>query len=366
MPEPSSAPRRIWLRVLLGILLMLLVAGSGAGLMVYSFLNSQGMQPPQEVEITIAPGMTFSALAQELADRGVIADAAKFGLYARYEDVADKIKSGRFRVNTGWTPPKVLDHLVNGLPYLERVTIPEGLTWWEVGKRLEDAGMVRFEDFKKVIHDPAFLRFWGIPFDNAEGFLFPDTYLLGRPLVLDEASARNIAGRLVDTFWRRTASLWPGGKRPGAAQAGLVRDRVRMASIVEKETAVASERQRVSGVYANRLQTGMRLQADPTIVYGLGPEASGPILRSQLNDASNKYNTYQHAGLPPGPICSPGLASLSAAFNPEEHDLLYFVARGDGSHVFSSNLRDHNNAVQVYRQTVQRGRSQSPAAEGKD
>lgn len=111
----------------------------------------------------------------------------------------------------------------------------------------------------------------------------------------------------------------------------------------------------MAGVYANRLQAGMRLQADPTVIYGLGPSFAGALRRSQLNDAGNRYNTYQHAGLPPGPICSPGLASLTAAFAPEQHKFLYFVAAGDGSHTFSTNLRDHNSAVDVYRRTVRNG-----------
>lgn len=344
--------RRIWLRCLIGLVVSVALLAMTAGYLIFSFLHTPGSSPAREVEITISPGMSFTRLAKMLADNGVITDAGKFTLYARHKGVADRIKSGRFLVNSGWTPPQVLDHLVNGLPYLERVTIPEGLTWWETGKRLEEAGMVHFEDFKKVVHDPAFLRHWGIPFPSAEGFLFPDTYLIGRPLELNEASARAVAGRLVDTFWRRTASLWPGNTRPGKGLAGLVRDRVRLASIVEKETSVPAERARVAGVYLNRLQKGMRLQADPTIIYGLGPSFSGPIRRSQINDANNPYNTYQKTGLPPGPICSPGLASLAAASTPEKHGYFYFVATGDGGHVFSTNLQDHNKAVQIYRQTL--------------
>ena len=214
-----------------------------------------------------------------------------------------------------------------------------------MGKRLEEAGFVRFEDFRKVIHDPAFLRHWGIPFTNAEGFLFPDTYFLMRTLELNEASAARVAGRLIDTFCRRTATIWPGGKRPGPKDAALVARVVRLAPIVEKETAVPAERARVAGVYANRLRTGMLLQADPTTIYGLGPSFDGDLKRAHLEDRSNPYNTYANAGLPPGPICSPGKASLQAASSPEEHDFLYFVARSDGSHQFSRTLREHTNAV---------------------
>ena len=224
-----------------------------------------------------------------------------------------------------------------------------------MGKRLEVGGFVRFDDFAKVIHDPAFLRHWGIHGKNAEGFLFPDTYLLMRPLELNEESAAKIAGRLVDNFWRRTASLWPGGVRPSLKDAPFVASTINLASIVEKETAVPSERARVAGVYSNRLQKGMLLQADPTIIYGVGPDFSGEIRRSQLEDASNLYNTYKHAGLPPGPIASPGLACIRAALNPEKHDFLYFVARGDRSHAFSTTLDGHNRNVRLYRSATRSG-----------
>ena len=121
--------------------------------------------------------------------------------------------------------------------------------------------MVRFEDFDKLVHDPAFLRHWGIPFDSAEGFLFPDTYLIMRPLELNEATAKSVVGRLIDNFWRRTAPLWPGGKRPGPSGRDEVRRLVTLASIVERETAVPSERTRVAGVYANRLRDVYKRQA---------------------------------------------------------------------------------------------------------
>ena len=204
----SDSSGRFWLRCRLGLVIVALLVGGTLAYQLFLFLRMPGDYPPREVEVTVTPGMSFSALARELAAEGVITSEKKFVFYARYKKMTN-IKSGRFRVNTGWSPAKVLDQLVNGLPYLERVTIPEGLAWWETGRRLEQAGLVRFEDFEKVIHDPAFLRHWGIPFPSAEGFLFPDTYLIGRPLELNEASARSVAGRMVDTFWRRTAGLWP-------------------------------------------------------------------------------------------------------------------------------------------------------------
>ncbi|MBD5607510.1 MAG: endolytic transglycosylase MltG, partial [Desulfovibrio sp.] len=260
----------------------------------------------------------------------------------------------------GWTPDAILDALVIGRPELYRVTIPEGLSWWQTAALLEKEGFVKFEDFKDAIHDPAFLRHYGIPFDSAEGFLMPDTYLFKKPDVASTADeseqkkiwaeqSRNIAGRLADNFWRKGDSIWgaSSGNRPD--RETLKRLAI-LASIVEKETAIASERPRVAGVYANRLRKNMRLQADPTVAYGLGQSFKVPLRRSQLDDPGNPYNTYQRDGLPPGPICSFGAAALKAAWDPETHDYLYFVAKTDGGeHQFSRGLDEHNRAVEAYR-----------------
>ncbi|MCR5562616.1 MAG: endolytic transglycosylase MltG [Desulfovibrio sp.] len=161
--------------------------------------------------------------------------------------------------------------------------------------------------------------------------------------------AWRVAGRMVDNFWRKAEAVWPGGRRPAP---GELKRWVILASIVEKETAVEAERPRVAGVYANRLAKGMLLQADPTVIYGLGQKFSGRLLYKHLDDATNPYNTYQRPGLTPGPICSFGASALGAAVKPETHAYLYFVAKPDGSgaHVFSTNLDAHNRAVREYRE----------------
>lgn len=347
--QPPRPKRRWWRAVLLVIAFLVVVALGGAGAAIYYFLHTPPETPGRDVEVLIPSGYPLAKLAEQLEDNKVVLDARAFLLLARYREVGSSIKTGRFMVNTGWTPDKVLDQLTKGRPYLERITIPEGLPWWEVGRRLEAAGYVRYADFVTLIHDPAFLRHWGIPFDSAEGFLFPDTYLIMRPLELNIDTARSVVGRLVDTFWRKSATIWPEGRRPGPAGRELVRKIVTLASIVEKETSVPSERSRVAGVYENRLRRGMLLQADPTVIYGIGQEFVPPLRRSQLNNTDNRYNTYKHPGLPPGPICSPGLACLKAAMNPEEHNYLYFVASGDGSHRFNTSLAGHNKDVRAYR-----------------
>lgn len=360
-PDLVDKPKKMHpiIKILLFIITLLVIVAAGVGFVGYSFISSPASATSHEVQVTVHPGTNLNALAKDLVDLHVITSARKFVLMATFFEMENKVKSGRFMVDANWNPKQVLDHLVNGLPILDRITIPEGLTWWETGKRLEAAGLVNFADFKTVVFDPAFLRYWGIPFPSAEGFLFPDTYLIMRPLELNVTTAKTVVGRLIDTFWRRTAILWPNSKRPGPNDAALVREKVILASIVEKETSIQDERSRVAGVYINRLAIKMLLQADPTTIYGLGENFTGSLLRSQLQDENNPYNTYKQAGLPPGPICSPGMACLRAVFQPEVHNYLYFVARGDGSHTFSSNLNDHNRAVRIYRSQTQEGDTES-------
>jgi len=345
--EGCGKPRRMWLKALLAVFALLVFAGGGAAWFVFDYLHSAPEKPGRDVEIVITPGMSFKTLSAELEKKGVIRHLEMFRMLASYRKLDKRVRMGRFLVSTGWTPEKVLIHLMKGRPHLERFTIPEGLTLRETGRRLEQAGFVRADDFAAVVRDAEFLKQHDIPFETAEGFLFPETYTMMRPLELNAASAREVAGLMIDTFWRHCTPILPEGIRFDGKE---LRKLVTLASIVEKETALSHERARVAGVYANRLEKRMLLQADPTVIYGLGEAFAGRLRRSHLDDAGNPYNTYRHTGLPPGPICSFGLASLKAAVSPEEHGFLYFVATGtDGSHVFSATLEEHNRAVQAYR-----------------
>lgn len=343
-------------RVAIAAALLVVALCAWGGWSVYSFLNEPPSREGRDIVIDVPRGATFSRIAAELENRGLVTDSRKLRLLAKFRKLENKLQAGRFTLNSGWTPDKILDALLLGRPELYRVTIPEGLTWWQTGRLLESEGFVKFEDFKKAVFDPDFLRHWGVPFASAEGFLMPDTYLLKKPDSAERDAAedarvwseqsRATVGRLIDNFWRKTEALWSGGKPD---KETLKRATV-LASIVEKETGSPGERPRVAGVYANRIERGMRLQADPTVIYGLGPDFAPPLRRSQLDDAKNPYNTYQRDGLPPGPICSFGAAALKAAINPEKHNYLYFVAKTDGGeHQFSSALEDHNRAVEEYR-----------------
>ncbi|MBQ7585444.1 MAG: endolytic transglycosylase MltG [Desulfovibrionaceae bacterium] len=383
---------KIVVRIVAVLLLGVLLACFYVGYLGYTFWYEVPETEGRKLYFDVMPGQNVVQVAKALEKDHLVTNAKYFSWLARYFKLDSKLKAGRFELQTNLTPKQVLDHLVYGKPVLYRVTLPEGLTYWQTAKALADKGFVDLDSFLKVIKEPLFLRHYGIPFSSAEGFLMPDTYLLKRleqlegqgeleakpeakdpkPATLKEEAqasketptpnnpkdflqnkslnyrqAWSIAGRLVDNFWHKAQSLWPEHKRPEVAQLKTL---VILASIVEKETALEAERPRVAGVYANRLQRNMLLQADPTVIYGLGPKFSGKLLYRHLDELKNPYNTYKHPGLPPGPICSFGSSALAAAIKPEKHQFLYFVAKGGGaSHTFSIKLEDHNRAVEQYR-----------------
>lgn len=308
----------------------------------HSFLHTPAETPGREVVVHITPGETFDEAASALQADGVITDAWRFRLLARLEGKAQSIKAGEFSLHSSWTPRQVLDALTEGRAMLHKLFIPEGLPWWKVARVVEESGLTTAESFEKAIHDKDLLRSYNIPFDSAEGFLYPETYLIPRPRGGDAAP---IVRTMLSTFWEQAGNhIWPNGP-PSEDELKRI---VTLASMVEKETAAASERARIAGVYTNRLRRGMRMQCDPTVIYGLGTAFDGNITKKHLRDSSNPYNTYRHKGLPPGPICSPGRPALEAAMQPEKHKYIFFVSKGDGTHKFSRTLREHNRAVRRY------------------
>ena len=352
-PSPVKKKGHMLRNIFLLVFLLMLCAGLYVWHDARSFLDTAPETPGTSLIVDIEPGMTLAQVADMLQKKGVVTNSLRFQLLTMYKEKSRSLQAGRFLVHTGWLPEKVLDMLVSGKTMLYRLTIREGLPWWDVARLVEEGGFCKASDFTSVIHDPEFLRHWGIPFESAEGFLFPETYLLPHPRDMNKEAARAVANRLVEMFWQRADRLWPDKKRPSSAE---LRRLVTLASIVEKETSVPEERARVAGVYVNRLERGMLLQADPTVIYGLGRSFEGPLLRKDLENVHNRYNTYQNPGLPPGPICSFGAPALKAALQPEKHEYLYFVATGrDKGHTFSKSLTEHNRAVREYRAAIRRG-----------
>lgn len=331
---------------LAAVLMLLMGATAWLTWQAWDFLHTAPETPGRDVVLTIEPGATFDRVAADLQALGVIADMDRFRLLGKWKKQLGAVKAGEFDLTTGMTPPQVLEAITSVRVKLHRLQVIEGLTWWQVARVVEESGLASFESFEAAVRDKDLLASHHIPADTAEGFLYPDTYSLPRPRGGD---ARPIVEAMLDAFWRHAASeIWPSMEsqdRPGPKELMRV---VTLASMVEKETGAADERGAIAGVFANRLKRRMRLQCDPTTIYGLGTAFDGNLKKHHLQDKANPYNTYTHGGLPPGPICSPGLDSLKAAADPEPHAYLYFVATGDGRHHFSATLAEHNKAVRKY------------------
>ena len=328
--------------LLLGLLATLL-AGGLAAWNVKAYLDTPAQTPGREVTITIPKGQSLGRIADYLEHYDVV-DARALVVWAKLKGVESKLRSGRFRLHSGWTPERILRELVSGREVLVELYVPEGAPWWEVAERVEKAGLGSFKSFKAAIRDPEILKEYGIPAKSAEGYLYPETYYLPLPPKGKESDATPVVKVLLNQSAKVLDNLFPNGRpEPEELQKLVI-----LASIVEKETSLHTERATIAGVYANRLQKGMRLQADPTVIYGIGPSFSGNLHKSDLQNRKNRYNTYRRKGLPPGPICSPSGAALAAAANPRQHNYLFFVSTNRGRHIFSTNLADHNAAVRKY------------------
>jgi peptidoglycan lytic transglycosylase G len=293
---------------------------------------------PLRIEVPV--GQPFSRTAQDLAARGFIEHPGLFAAYARLHGTDARVRAGEYEIPPGTSPRQLLALLESGAVVRRSITVVEGWTFRDLRRALESdtaiAQTLAGQD------EAAIMAALGEPGVAAEGAFFPDTYLYdkGTPdlAILRKARARMRAE--LDAAWQSRAPDLPLAN----AHEALV-----LASIVEKETALASERARIAGVFIHRLRQGMRLQTDPTVIYGLGPEFDGNLRRSDL-ERDGPYNTYTRTGLPPTPIALPGAASLAAAVRPDERGETYFVATGlpDGSHEFSRTLAEHERAVARY------------------
>jgi UPF0755 protein len=305
------------------------------------FLTVPPETPGRDMVFRVEPGQPFSTVARNLKRASLVKDQRRFLRLGVARGKDSHVRAGEFKLNTGWTPERILHELTTSAGIMKKLSVREGLTWWQTADAVQEAGLGTRDNFTKAVKDPGLLSGFGIEAADAEGYLFPETYLLTPPR---GDQSRTMAETMIREFFKNARKVWPGGLPP----FDEMHRTVILASLVEKETGDPEERSRIAGVFSNRLKKGMLIQADPTIIYGLGPAFDGNITKSHLRDKDNPYNTYMHRGLPPGPICSPGLDALLAAAHPEEHGYLYFVAKGDGSHHFSSTLREHNNAVIKY------------------
>ncbi|RMG44513.1 MAG: endolytic transglycosylase MltG [Acidobacteria bacterium] len=330
--------RRVLLRA--GVAVAALAAAAAAAAALFS-ARPQGGPPGAVVGVEIPAGSSAREVAARLAEAGVSRPAWLVSALMRISGVSRRVKAGRYAFELPVAPAEVLRALARGRVATFPVTVPEGLTVEEVAKLLAREGFADEEALLEAFRDPRPIRDLAPAAETLEGYLFPETYRFPKPY-----DARRIAAEMVATF--RTRFAEPHAAEIAASKLSL-HEIVTLASLVEKETAVAEERPLIAGVYLERLERGMRLQCDPTVIYALkrAGKWDGNIRRADLR-RDDPYNTYVRVGLPPGPIASPGLDALIAALNPVRSGALYFVSRGDGTHVFSRTLAEHNRAVRRF------------------
>lgn len=303
-----------------------------------------------EVFVEIPQGAGVAAIADRLASAGVVVHPWAFRAAARLSGAERSLQAGEYRFTEAATAAQIVERLAKGDVYTRAVTFREGLTIWDMAEVFEAAGLGTQDDFLREARDPARIQAIDPEARSLEGYLFPDTYQLPR-----SAGAKGTVDAMVARFLR----AFDAGLRAAAAARGMsAREVITIASLVEKETAHPPERPIVSAVYQNRLRIGMGLQCDPTVIYALrlANRWNGNLTRENLR-IDSPYNTYRYAGLPPGPIASPGRASIEAAIRPSDDKYLYFVSRNDGTHVFATTLAEHNRNVQEWQVRYFRNRN---------
>jgi UPF0755 protein len=328
------------MRVAAGLAILVVLAGAAAWLSFDRWLDAPMAIGDGPLRIDVPPGQPFSVTARDLARRGAIDHARLLEAYAHVRGADARVRAGEYEVPAGTSPRQLLVLLESGAVVRRAITIVEGWTFRDLRRALErEPAIVQTLAGRS---DEAVMAALGEPELAPEGMFFPDTYLFDKGTT-DLAILRKARERMrseLDAAWRSRAEGLP----LQSAYEALV-----LASIVEKETALAPERARIAGVFIERLRAGMRLQTDPSVIYGLGAGFDGNLRRSDL-ERDGPYNTYTRTGLPPTPIALPGSASLQAAVHPDERGETYFVASGlpDGSHQFSRTLAEHERAVARY------------------
>ena len=324
------------------LLLTLFGLASAAALAVggwfYFYANNPLPLPQTPFEFTVKQGATLKSLARQLTDANLLPEAQGFWILGRAMNQATGIHAGTYRLTGPTTPLALLKKLNVGDVINITLTFVEGITFAEMRDQLENAKELKVT--LKGVANAEVLKRIGATESHPEGLFFPDTYQFSAgtsDLDLLKKSYRMMQQKLGEAWTQRAAGL--SYKSPYEA---LI-----MASIIEKETGKAEERPLIGSVFTNRLRIPMRLQTDPTVIYGMGQRYDGNIRRRDLT-TDTPYNTYTRDGLPPTPIAMPGWGSLLAAVKPAQSDKLYFVARGDGSHYFSRSLEEHNRAVSKY------------------
>ncbi|MFN5098244.1 endolytic transglycosylase MltG [Limnohabitans sp.] len=303
-------------------------------------LRSPGASP---VDVSIEPGTSAKAIAQAVVDAGVDTSPTLLFAWFRLSGQSRQMRAGSYEIPPGTSPKRLLNMLVRGEESLRTVTIVEGWNWRQVRQALAKAELLKPDS--RALDDAALMAQLGRPGISPEGRFYPDTYTYAKG-----ASDLVVLKRALSAMDKHLQAAWQ-ARLPGVSLKSP-EEALILASIVEKETGQGADRPLISGVFHNRMRIGMRLQTDPTVIYGLGEAFDGNLRRIHLQ-TDNPWNTYTRGGLPPTPIAMPGKAALLAAVQPAKTQALYFVAKGDGSSHFSATLDEHNRAVNRYQRGIQ-------------
>lgn len=329
---------KIVFRFFLILFCLLVPAAIMAIFYAWMFLHLPAKSAFETRQFFIPPKTGSFAVARLLESQEVVRDARGFYLLCWFRKSLHRLKAGEYAFSTMLTPDKVLDQIVQGKIVIHSATLPEGSTLWDIAKIFDQKELSSGDEILGLSKKSAFIKSLGLKANTLEGYLFPETYSFTKPI---EPAA--IVKSMVQQFWHHLPQEW----QSRTQELGFsLHEIVTIASIVEKEAVVDSERPTIAGVFYNRLKIKMPLQSDPTAVYDI-PGFSGPVTAAHLSRQS-PYNTYYIKGLPPGPICNPGAKSLRAAFFPEKIPYLYFVSNNDGTHRFSATVEEHRKAVSHY------------------
>jgi len=323
------------------LVLLVLILGMG----VYAYYNLPYDDSMRPVRLVVPEGATLDKTAGLLEEQGVIRFSLVFARMARVMGKDRSIRAGEYSLHSSMSPREVLRILCRGEVVLHKITVPEGFSVKQIATLIEERGFASRENILAESREVGFIKAFGFEGNSLEGYLFPDTYhfAMGIP-----------PGEILKAMVQRFHSVYGPALRARQAEKGLrLHEVVTMASIVEKETSSRKEMPLIASVLANRLRIGMPLQCDPTVIYGI-EDFDGNLTRKHLR-TPNPYNTYVNKGLPPGPICNPGLDALKAVLSPADTAYLYFVSKNDGTHLFSPTLKEHNRAVEKYQK--RRGKS---------
>jgi UPF0755 protein len=324
------------------ILALIFLGAAGVLTAAYLDLKKYAVTPAssegQDQVIEISPGQPFKTTIEMLKAAGVITHPTKFEFLARLMHYDNKLKAGEYVMSAAMSPHEIFEKLIRGSVKLHKLTVPEGYTIYQIADLIAAEGFGSREDFVAAATNISLARANGIDADTFEGYLFPDTYYFPK-----DVSIEKIVLTMLGRFREVLTPEW----QQKAAEIGFtIHQVVTLASIIEKETGDPLERPLISSVLHNRLKKGMRLEVDPTVIYGI-KDFDGNLTRKHL-ETPTPYNTYRIKGLPPGPIANPGAESLKAALYPADTAYLFFVAKKDNTHYFSSDLNEHNRAVRKY------------------